>query len=79
MPKRFFGTVEVDPGLRAGDVVVKVADTSVTDLVELFRRIWAQGPAGTVIPLTVSRDGGELTVQVESEDRNALLKSPGLH
>jgi len=66
-------------GLRAGDVVVKVADTSVTDLVELFRRIWAQGPAGTVIPLTVSRDGGELTVQVESEDRNALLKSPGLH
>ena len=57
-------------GLRAGDVVVKVADTSVTDLVELFRRIWAQGPAGTVIPLTV---------RVESVDRNTLLKSPGLH
>ena len=66
-------------GLRAGDVVVKVADTSVTDLVELFRRIWAQGPAGTVIPLTVSRDGGELTIRVESADRNALLKPPGLH
>ena len=66
-------------GLRAGDVVVKVADKSVTDLVELFRRIWAQGPAGTVIPLTVSRDGGELTVRVESVDRNTLLKSPGLH
>ena len=66
-------------GLQAGDVVVKVADAAVTDLVDLFRRIWAQGPAGTVIPLTVSRDGGELTVQVESADRNALLKSPGLH
>ena len=66
-------------GLRAGDLVVKVADATVSGLVELFRRIWAQGPAGTVIPLTVSRDGAELIVEVESADRDALLKSPGLH
>ena len=66
-------------GLRAGDVVVKVAGAPVTGLVDLFRRIWAQGAAGTVIPLTVTRDGGELTVEVVSEDRGALLKSPGLH
>ena len=65
--------------LRAGDVVVKVADAPVTDLVDMFRRIWALGPAGTVIPLTIARDGGALTVEVASADRNAFLKAPGLH
>ena len=51
-------------GLQAGDVVVKVADTPVTNLVDLFRRIWAVGPAGSVIPLTIERDRGVLTIEV---------------
>lgn len=68
-----------EAGMQAGDVVVKVAETPVTDLVDLFRRIWAVGPAGSVIPLTIERDGGVLTVQVTSADRESFLKSPGLH
>ena len=65
--------------LRVGDVVVKVADASVTGLAEMFRRIWALGPVGTVIPLTISRDGDERTINVLSADRNEFLRSPGLH
>jgi S1-C subfamily serine protease len=68
-----------EAGVEAGDVVVKVADTPVTDLVQLFRRIWAEGPAGTVIPLTIERDGDEMTLVVTSADRESFLKAPGLH
>ena len=65
--------------LRVGDVLLKVADAPVADLAEMFRRIWSLGQAGTVIPLTISRDGTEFSVAVRSADRNAFLKSPGLH
>lgn len=65
--------------IQVGDVVLKVADAPVTDMADMFRRIWALGCAGTVIPLTVSRDGDELSITVHSADRNAFLKSPGLH
>lgn len=65
--------------LKVGDVVLKVADRPVADLAEMFRRIWALGEAGTVVPLTVSRDGAEFDVAVRSADRNDFLKSPGLH
>ncbi len=69
----------VRAGVRVGDVVLKVADAPVADLAAMFRRIWSLGQAGTVIPLTISRDGAEFSLTVESADRNAFLKSPGLH
>ena len=65
--------------VRVGDVVLEVAGAPVLDLVDMFRRIWALGPAGTVIPLTVSRGEHALKMQVHSADRNAFLKAPGLH
>ena len=65
--------------LQVGNVVLKVADAPVTEMAEMFRRIWALGPVGTVIPLTVSRDGDEVTIRVHSADRNEFLKSPGVH
>ena len=65
--------------IRVGDIVLEVADVPVQDLVDMFRRIWALGPAGTVIPLTVSRGDQEVKMQVHSADRNAFLKSPGFH
>jgi S1-C subfamily serine protease len=64
--------------LRVGDVVLKVAGAPVADLADLFRRIWALGPAGTVIPLTVAREGEELEIPVYSADRNDFLKAPAL-
>ena len=68
-----------EAGLEAGDVVIRVADTPVNDLVQLFRRIWAVGPAGTVIPLTIERDGDEMTLDVISANRESFLKAPGIH
>ena len=65
--------------LQVGDIVLKVGDAPAIDLASMFRQIWALGPVGTVIPLTVSRDGHELRIDVRSADRNAFLKSPGLH
>jgi S1-C subfamily serine protease len=64
--------------LRVGDVVLKVAGAPVAGLADLFRRIWALGPAGTVIPLTIAREGEELEIPVYSADRNDFLKAPAL-
>ncbi len=65
--------------LKVGDVVLKVAGAPIADLAGMFRRIWSLGAAGTLIPLTISRDGTEFSIAVQSADRNAFLKSPGLH
>jgi S1-C subfamily serine protease len=64
--------------VRVGDIVLEVAGAPVSGLAAMFRRIWALGPAGTVIPLTVARDGQELQIAVHSADRNDFLKAPAL-
>lgn len=66
-------------GVRLGDVVLEVAGRPVKTLVELFRAIWACGPAGVEIPLTVHRKGARLEVMLKSSDRNLLMKKPALH
>ena len=62
-----------------GDIVVQVGGERVTDLADMFRRVWAQGEAGVEVPLTVLRDGEQLQLRVRSADRVAFLKSPRLH
>ena len=66
-------------GLRAGDIVLAVAGTTVTDLAGLFRRIWALGEAGVAVPLDHQSRGPDLEVSVRSTDRRRLLKGPVLH
>jgi S1-C subfamily serine protease len=65
--------------LRAGDIVLEVAGRKVSGLAELFRAIWRLGPAGTEVPLTISRDGAVSEVRVRSADRQDFLKKPHLH
>jgi S1-C subfamily serine protease len=65
--------------LKTGDVVLEVAGRRVADLAELFRSIWRLGPAGTEVPLTISRDGVISQVRVRSADRQDFLKKPDLH
>ncbi len=76
------GVAETGPaaraGVRPGDVVAKVAGERVGSLIELFRCIWRQGPAGTTVPLTVSRGGRTLHLDVRSADRNDYLRKPRL-
>ena len=66
-------------GIRQGDLVLEVGGQRVTSLADLFRKVWGLGAAGTEIGLTVARDGAQLTVQLQSADRNDFLKKPLLH
>jgi len=65
--------------LRAGDVLLAVAGTEVSELAGLFRKIWSLGRAGVEVPLLIHRDGRTFEVRVRSGDRNRFLKGPSLH
>jgi S1-C subfamily serine protease len=65
--------------LRLGDRVVEVAGRPIKKLADLFRLVWALGPAGTEVPLTLSREGDLFHVTIRSADRDAFLKKPHLH
>ncbi|MGB7305427.1 MAG: S1C family serine protease [Burkholderiaceae bacterium] len=65
--------------VRRGDVLLKVGDQRVETLAGFLRAVWKLGPAGTKIPLMISREGDVLRVEVESANRNLLLKGPSLH
>ena len=66
-------------GIQIGDLVVEIADVPVAKLADLFRSVWSLGPAGTDVPVTVSRDGATVRVRLRSLDRNQLLRKPKLH
>jgi S1-C subfamily serine protease len=64
--------------IQAGDGVLAVAGGEVAGLADFYRRVWALGPAGVAVPLTLSRDEESFEVRVASVDRNRLLKTPSL-
>lgn len=68
-----------DANLQTGDILVAVDGSEVEDLADFFRRVWALGGAGVVVPLRIERDGQTLEVRVSSGDRNRFLKGPSLH
>jgi len=65
--------------LRAGDIVLSVAGSTVSDLAGLFRRVWALGQAGVEVPLLINREGKTFELRVRSSDRRRFLKGPVLH
>lgn len=66
-------------GIRQGDLIIDVAGQRLTTLPAFLRAVWALGPAGTRIPMTIARDGDLLRMTIESLDRNQLLLRPRLH
>jgi S1-C subfamily serine protease len=66
-------------GLRTSDAVLAVGGEEIDGLADFFRKIWALGPAGVAVPVTVRRDDEVLDMTVASADRNDFLKSPRLH
>jgi len=66
-------------GLRVGDVVLEVVGGKATSLADLFRRIWAVGASGAIVPLKIMRDAATRDFAVRSGDRNEFLKKPHLH
>jgi len=65
--------------LQVGDQVLEVSGEPVTGLADLYRKVWRLGPAGTDVPLTVTRKGSVAHVQLRSADRQDFLKKPHLH
>jgi len=63
-------------GIELGDEIEAVAGQRVQSLAELFRSIWAQGPAGTRILLSLRREGRPREVRVTSIDRDSILWRP---
>jgi S1-C subfamily serine protease len=65
-------------GVRKGDAVMAVADQNVASIADMLRCVWELGPAGTEIPLTVSRGGKMVGIRVLSGDRGDYMKKPSL-
>ena len=71
------------PGQRAdlnpGDIILAVNGTEVSDLADLYRRIWSLGPAGVEVRLLIYRDGRTLEARLASVERSHFFKPPSLH
>jgi S1-C subfamily serine protease len=65
--------------LGQGDIVLAVAGEEVNTLADFYRAIWALGPAGVSVPLTLAREGDVFQVEVRSKDRRSYLKKPKMH
>ncbi|MEZ5652548.1 MAG: S1C family serine protease [Burkholderiaceae bacterium] len=68
-----------EAGIEQGDLVLEVGGSRVSTLADFLRAVWAQGPAGSPIPLTLARDTELIRLEVPSVDRYDLLKKPRLH
>jgi len=66
-------------GLRGGDIITAVRDSSVETLADFYHAIWSCGPAGAEIPIEIVRDKRSLWLRIKSADRASLLKKPRLH
>jgi len=56
-------------GLKRGDMILGVNGEPVTHLPELWRKIYAQGTAGAVIPLDVFKDNERQRIDIKSINR----------
>jgi S1-C subfamily serine protease len=60
--------------LRRGDVVHALAGERVTDLGGFYQQLWALGPPGVVVPLTIQRESDVFDVEIRSADRLAMQR-----
>jgi S1-C subfamily serine protease len=65
--------------LKAGDVILAINGERITNQADFYRKLWALGPAGVDVPLTVHHQGVTFDVVLASIDRTRLLKAPRLH
>jgi S1-C subfamily serine protease len=65
--------------LKTGDVILAVKGEKITSQTQFYRKLWALGPAGVDVPLTVYHEGVTFDVTLTSTDRARLLKAPRMH
>ena len=61
-------------GVTANSVIVAVKGAPVRDLADFYRKLWALGPAGVEVPLTLMTPEGIQETTVRSADRYDFLK-----
>jgi S1-C subfamily serine protease len=61
-------------GVERGDIITAIGGAKVKGLGELYQKLWAQGPAGVEVPLTLLDKRGEREVKVKTIDRYKFLK-----
>ncbi len=61
-------------GVTANSVIVAVKGEPVRDLADFYRKLWALGPAGVEVPLTLMTPEGVRETTVRSADRYDFLK-----
>lgn len=61
-------------GIKTGDIILTVNKTPVKGLADFFRQIWAVGPAGVKVPLTILQETHVRDVTVLSADRYQFLQ-----
>ena len=66
-------------GVRTGDRILAVNGEDVPDLAGLWRAVWASGPAGATVQVSLGRGNRTAAIAVTSADRASHLKSPRLH
>jgi S1-C subfamily serine protease len=66
-------------GIRVGDAVMAVGGEKPKSLADLWRKVWAQGACGAVVPLKLARGGKIVEARLTSADRADFLKKPHLH
>lgn len=66
-------------GITAMDTILSLDGEPVSTLPDMYRTLWAAGPAGIEVRLTVLRDDDVLNVKIYSGDRYEFLKLPQRH
>lgn len=61
-------------GLKRGDVIFAVKGEPVGSMADFYRKLWALGPAGTVVPLDVRQNGERRRIEIPSVNRLDHLK-----
>lgn len=61
-------------GIKAGDVVVAVNQKPVKGLAQFFRQVWASGPAGVKVKLSILQETQVREISVPTADRYRFLK-----
>lgn len=68
-----------EAGVETGDILLAINDERPKSLAELWRRIWALGPAGVDVTLLVERQSRILSIPVRSIDRMLFTRAHVLH
>jgi len=66
-------------GVHVGDAVIALGGEKPKSLADLWRKVWAHGAPGAIVPIKLARSGKMLELRLTSADRADFLKKPHLH